>query len=216
MKKALYYAVIVIFAPLWGMAQPSVVSFTPTRNALNIEKNTNITVAFDRDIDQSTINNSTIKINGSLSGPYAATYSYNSSTKTATISPATPFKVGEVVTTTLTRGIKSAVGNSLIIQSYVWSFSIMANANSSGKFLLGSTLSSGGWSITSGDFSGDGHLDLAVAQHDGRVFIFLNNGNGTFTQTSTLSVGGGQSQSQPEISTAIVILTLPWQLMAPT
>ena len=65
MKKAFYYTVIIIVAPLLAIAQPTVASLTPARNALSIDKNTIITVTFSTDINQSTINNSTIKINGS-------------------------------------------------------------------------------------------------------------------------------------------------------
>ncbi|MFH1213656.1 MAG: FG-GAP-like repeat-containing protein [Candidatus Neomarinimicrobiota bacterium] len=191
MKKVLYYAVIVIVAPLWGMAQPTIVSFTPTRNALNVEKDVNITVTFDRDIDQTTINNSTIKVNGSLSGPHIGTFSYNSSTYSATIDPSADFKVGDVVTVTLTGGIKSTVGDSLA-KSYTWSFLIKSDVNSSGQFVQSSTPSVGSnpLSVTAGDFNGDGSLDLAVSNSGSTtVSILINNGSGTFTQSSTPSVG---------------------------
>ncbi len=163
MKKAFYYFVIIIVAPLLAIAQPTVVSISPTRNALSIDKNTNITVTFSTNIDQSTINNSTIKINGSISGPHKATFNYNASAQTLTITPASSFKVGEVVTTTLTHGIKSASGDSLK-WGYSWSFSIKSDISSSGKFLHSSTPSVGiaPMSSTTGDFNGDGYLDLAV------------------------------------------------------
>ena len=46
------------------------------------------------------------------------------------------------------------------------------------------------YSVTAGDFNGDGYLDLAVANYSSNtVSILLNNGNGTFTQSSTSGVG---------------------------
>ena len=76
-----------------------ITSFTPTRNALNVLKNSNISVIFNCDKHFLTLTSTTVKINGSLSGPHTATYNYNSSTKTATITPTTALRYGEVVTT---------------------------------------------------------------------------------------------------------------------
>jgi outer membrane protein assembly factor BamB len=174
------------------MAQPTIVSFTPTRNALSVDRNTNITVTFDSSIDQSTINKSTIKINGSFTGPYTAAYSYNSSTQTVTITPGTPFKYGEVVTTTLTRGIRSAAGDSMA-RGYGWSFTIKSNI-SRGQFVQSSKLSPGigPYLAAAGDFDGDGYIDLAVACIGWNTFsVFRNNRNGTFALTSTVSAGTG-------------------------
>ena len=67
--------------------------------------------------------------------------------------------------------------------------------NGNGTFTAGSSYSSGysdshaddiPYAVVTGDFNGDGKLDLAVANYDqtystGTVKIFLGNGNGTFT-----------------------------------
>jgi hypothetical protein len=74
-------------------------------------------------MDPSTFTNTTIRINGSISGLHPGTFSYNSSSFTATVVPDSLFKVGEIVTVALTRGIKSAGGDSLA-NSFLWSFLI--------------------------------------------------------------------------------------------
>jgi hypothetical protein len=47
------------------------------------------------------------------------------------------------------------------------------------------------FSLTTGDFDGDGHLDLATANGSQDVSVLLGHGDGTFT-TETRFVGGGQ------------------------
>jgi outer membrane protein assembly factor BamB len=169
---------------------PTITSFTPTRNALNVARNTNISITFDQDINQSTLSNSTIKINGSLSGLYTGTFNYNSSTKTTTITPNTQFKVGELVTITATRGIKSTTGNSLQ-KSNSWCFTIKT-ITSPGLFQANSPVPAGNtpWYITAADLDGNGTMDMAVTNSSsGDISILKNNGGGTFTQSSLVSVG---------------------------
>ena len=49
-------------------------------------------------------------------------------------------------------------------------------------------------SVVSGDFNGDGHLDLAVANsEDNTVSVLLGNGDGTFAPQVTYAVGSGPS-----------------------
>jgi outer membrane protein assembly factor BamB len=185
-------SVLLLLLPALLFAQaPTIVSFTPTRNALNVEKDANITVTFDTDINQSTINNSTVKINGSLSGLHNSTFSYSSLTYTATIDPNSNFQIGEVVTVTLTCGIKSASDDS-VLSAFCWSFTIKVD-DGSGHFVQTSLVSVVGddlYSIIAGDWNGDGSLDLAVKGNPTTFSIMLNNGRGLFTQGSTLSIEG--------------------------
>jgi hypothetical protein len=80
-------------------------------------------MTFDQSIGESTLNDTTIKINGSLSGLHPSTFSYNPGTFTATIDPITDFKVGELVSVTATREVKSTGGNSLA-KAHSWGFTI--------------------------------------------------------------------------------------------
>ena len=76
--------------------------------------------------------------------------------------------------------------------AYSWNFLVKASAGASGKFTQSSTpgVGSNPYSVTAGDFNGDGYLDLAVANYgSSTVSILLNNGSGVFTQSSTPSVG---------------------------
>jgi Uncharacterized protein related to plant photosystem II stability/assembly factor len=169
---------------------PIDISFTPLRNALNISENTTITITFDADINPTTLTNSTIRINGSLSGLCPCIFNYNSDTHTVTITPNTQFKVGELVTVALTRGIQSMSENSLST-SYSWSFRVKSNA-CSGLFSQSSTVGVGNapWYLTAADFNGDSAIDLAaVNNYSNDVSILTNNGKGIFTKTSTVNMG---------------------------
>ena len=182
---------------LTGFGNP-ITSVTPQPNALDIVSNTLIIVKFWFDVDNSTLNDTTVRINGSLSGLHPAVFSYNASTKTATIDPSSDFQFGELVSVTVTRGIKSIVGDSMeIAQS--WSFTIATNGGS-GQFTQSSTpgVGTGPYSVITGDLDGDWDIDLAVANYSSNtVSILLNNGSGGFTQSSTLSV-----ESNPRSVTA--------------
>ena len=115
-------AIAILFVMQIVIAElPMITSFTPARNALNVAKNIPLSITFDQDINQATLNNSTIKISGSLSASISGLMSYNSSTKTATITPASTFRSGDVITVTVTRGVKSMLGDSLAAAK-TWEF----------------------------------------------------------------------------------------------
>jgi immune inhibitor A len=167
----------------------NLVSFVPLNNALNVSKDASVIAVFNQPIDPPTMNNSTIRINGSLSGLHSSTINYSSDTLTAIIDPITDFKVGETVSITLTRGIKSITGDSLI-SSYSWQFTVKTKATS-GTFAWKSTVGVGNapWFIAGGDFDKDGDIDLAVVNnYSNSVSILMNDGSGTFT-ASSISVG---------------------------
>ncbi len=45
------------------------------------------------------------------------------------------------------------------------------------------------WETTTGDFNGDGHIDLAVGKVSGKTLIFLNDGSGGFQEFSNFDTG---------------------------
>ena len=75
--------------------------------------------------------------------------------------------------------------------------------------------------IVAGDFNGDGHLDLAVANAgDDTVSVLLGNGDGTFQPQVTYAVGTDpESRSWRVTSPATAGLTWPspnWDLASGT
>jgi hypothetical protein len=171
---------------------PHVLSTSPTRNELNVPVSTNISVTFDLDMDETTINDSSFVVNGWLTGLHQGTISYDTPTKTATLDPSSDFEVGEVVTVVLTPDIKSSQEIPLQMDTgYVYSFTVRA-LDGNAVFSSGSIQPVGNdpRSLCASDLDGDGDIDLAVTgDNPGKVWILLNNGDGTFVEDSTYLIG---------------------------
>jgi hypothetical protein len=167
-------------------AVPHIVSTSPAQNELNVLADANISVTFDVQMDDTTINSSTFIVNARSTGLHQGTFSYNSGTYTATLDPNSDFDPGEIVTVVLTTGIQSS-DNTPLENYYAWSFTIEVNV-SPGRFLLDSTYEINGFrpfSIFAADFDGDGDVDLATANSGSEdVSVLLNDGTGVFTASS--------------------------------
>ena len=119
-------------ARIWGWnpdqdSIPQVVSTQPEQDELNVPVNTNVSVTFDIEMDEATINNSTFVITGESTGVNQGTITYDSLTRVAISDPDSVFQVGEIVTVELTTDMQSSQGVPLV-DSYTWSFPIMVNA----------------------------------------------------------------------------------------
>jgi hypothetical protein len=170
---------------------PTIVSTSPAQNELHLPVNTNISVTFDIDMNETTINDSTFVMNARSTGLHEGTITYDSLTKTATFDPTNDFAVGEVVTAVLTTDIQSSQGTSLD-SSYVWSFNIEVN-NGLGTFVLDSVYGFGvrTYIVFAADLDSDGDVDLTTANRAAEnVTVLLNHGDGTFAVDSLYGIGG--------------------------
>jgi M6 family metalloprotease-like protein len=168
---------------------PAIVTASPGQNQLNVPVSTDISATFDRDMDETTMNDSTFVVNARSTGFHQGTISYDSPTKTATFDPLVDFDVGEVVTVVLTTGIQSSEGASLG-SSYVWSFTIEVE-DGGACFAPDSAYPAGDGprSVFAADLDGDGDHDLAaVSGNPAELWVLLNNGDGTFTNDSVYMV----------------------------
>ena len=66
---------------------------------------------------------------------------------------------------------------------------LLGNGDGTFRVALTFTPPAGVVAITSGDFNGDAHPDLAIAANDGTVTLFSGNGDGTFRPPVTWTVG---------------------------
>lgn len=178
-----------------GMSAQSWVSSTvPAINALNVSIDSTAKVKFTRLVDVNTFNNNTVRVFGSQSGLHGVTSVVaNNADSSVSFSPTSAFKYGEVVSITLTTGIKDTSTPLAVTmpKAFVWSYTIRSVAGSvdfsdSSSYAAGT----GAYAIATGDWNGDGLLDLAVANRTaGSVSIFRNLGNGRFSKDTTINVG---------------------------
>jgi hypothetical protein len=177
--------------PLYD-SQPHIVSTSPAQNELNVPLSTNISVTFDVDMDETTINESTFVVNARSTGLCQGVFTYDGPTKTVSFDPFEDLDEGEVVTVVLTTGIQSS--DELPLDSaYVWSFTSEVY-DGSGTFASHSVYPAGNasWSVFSADLDGDGDADLAIANaYSDNVSILLNHGDGTFADTVNYPAGDG-------------------------
>jgi len=170
---------------------PNVVSTSPTQNELNVPISTNISVTFDIDMDETTINDSTFVVNAWSTGLHQGAIIYSKLYNAATLDPDSDFAVGEIVTAVLTTEIQSSQGVP-VETSYVWSFTTEVSDKSPGTFAphLDYPAGDGPWSIFAADLDGDADIDLMTANsHSNDVSVLLNNGDATFASQSVYPVG---------------------------
>ncbi len=187
----------------------SSISVYPNQNALNVNKSVNITATFSQDINYQTLNNSTIKVNGSQSGLHSSEITYNSSSRTATINPNTDFRTGELVSVSLTSGITIA-SSGVPIVPYGWSFNVGVN-DGFGTFMISDSVNENqaGYSIAPFDIDNDGDLDFAVSDYSSNsISVMKNSSNGTFIRTFFLLVAKTRMTFYPAI--LIVMETWIW------
>ncbi|MEE9442510.1 MAG: M6 family metalloprotease domain-containing protein [candidate division Zixibacteria bacterium] len=169
---------------------PGLVSNSPPQHELNVTCSSNISVTFDNDMDETTINSSTLVVNAEYTGLHQGVISYDGATKSATLYPTHDFDEGEVVTVVLTTDIRSSVGISLN-SSYIWSFTTAVD-NGLGSFnpQIVYPVGSGPFETVAADLDGDGDIDLATANYFSfDVSVILNDGTGSFGPQSAYPIG---------------------------
>ncbi|MFC1481987.1 FG-GAP-like repeat-containing protein [Candidatus Neomarinimicrobiota bacterium] len=174
----------------WDPILPTIVSTFPAQNALNVALDGAISVTFDMPMDEGTIVSTTFVVHGSHTGRLTGVYSYNPGDSTATFTPASPFKAGEQVSVTLTRGVQGAAGDTLATP-YAWDF-IAEVLGGSGEFEAAANYGAGDGpnSVFASDLDGDGDADLAIANYNSNsVSVLLNNGDGTYAAKTDYGAG---------------------------
>jgi hypothetical protein len=115
------YWVDVVFS-----TSPAVTSVTPAAGATGVSRSSTVTISFDRAMDPTTLNASTIFLTGPSGNVVPATLSYNASTDTVTLTPNAPLSAFTTYMVTVHGGssgprVRDQFGNYLSAD-YLWSF----------------------------------------------------------------------------------------------
>ncbi|MCH8838312.1 MAG: VCBS repeat-containing protein, partial [Candidatus Marinimicrobia bacterium] len=174
------------------MAQaPTIVSTFPTQNALNVPLDTTISVTFGVDMNPAIINATTFVVHGGYTGRLSGAYTYDSGTKTATFTPAQPFRVGEQVSVTVTTGVIGA-GGARLEYYLAWIFRVGVEGGS-GILAIPHRYDDlpNPASMVAADLDGDGDVDFAVGHFLSNVVTVLKNGGeGNIIEMEFLGAGG--------------------------
>ncbi len=169
---------------------PQIVSVSPARNELNVDDSSTISVTFDKDMDESTINNSTFVVRSEFMGTLNGTYSYDDVSHTATFASYIDFGIGDIISVSLTTGIESS-DEIPLINGYNWCFTAEVDSGH-GVFSGDNSYQAGPAgsypiSICTADLNGDDILDLAVSNSGcDSITVFLGAGDGTFSLATRL------------------------------
>ncbi len=191
--------------------QPTVTIVAPPRNG-NGSVNPNIaavgapvTVNFSTNITSGTFivppAQQLFQVHGTFTGSrtraqgFAPNGTYSGGAATMTFTPLANFRPGELVSVSVTNASSNvtAPNNSVGIRTrpFVFDYRVAAGVGPA-KFVQTSSPAAGmsPFSVVTGDFNGDGKLDLATANNgSNNVSILLNSGTGTYALGSSPAVG---------------------------
>ena len=159
-------------------------------------------VGFCAPMDLATATPATFVVSGSQSGlrtaagPYSGSYGANALGNVLSFTPGKPFFPGETVSYTLSAGL-GAIGGGALSKVFSGSYTVATGSAtglvpSTGTFANSASpaVASASFAIATGDFDGDGKLDMVSANDNaGTVSILHNNGDGSFTVAGTPAAG---------------------------
>jgi len=161
---------------------PSVSSMSPSANTTGVSVGSTVSAVFDKDMNASTINNSTFYIRKTgTSTNVAGTVSYNAGSRTALFAPSQTLLPGTSYTATITAGVQTSYGISMAAPA-TWSFSTSAAAT----YTISGTISNLNGTVVLQNNGGD-TLTLSRTAGGGNTY------SGSFTFQNRVSDGGGYS-----------------------
>ena len=171
-------------------------------NAQGVAAAAAINAGFCAPMDLATATPATFLVSGSQSGlrtatgAYSGSYAANAQGNVLSFTPGKPFFPGETVSYTLSAGL-GASGGGALSKVFSGSYTVATGSAtglvpSTGTFANSASpaVANASFAIATGDFDGDGKLDMVSANDNaGTVSILHNNGDGSFTVTGTPAAG---------------------------
>jgi len=174
---------------LSGKGDP-IVSQIPKQNEINVLRNSNVSISFYEQVNESTINDSSFVVSRLRTGIIQGNYSYNNNTKTILFNPAINFSAGEVITIVLTSDIE--YGNGSPIDAYEYRFTTETDSGSATfTGFYNYTVGENPWTILSADLDLDLDFDVVTVNRglSGNISIYFNQGNGILQSRTDYVIG---------------------------
>lgn len=131
---------------------PLIVNSSPLYGAINAPVNALMAVTFNENMNAGSINATTFKLSGGISGQV----SYNANSRTAIFKPTTNLAPDTAYTATVTKGVQDAVGNAME-NPYEWHFTTGSNTSAGIRF-------TGNYADRAVDDDGDGLFDRLIIE----------------------------------------------------
>ncbi|UCH65022.1 MAG: VCBS repeat-containing protein [Ignavibacterium sp.] len=190
---------------IFGADSLEVISVLPTPQAISTEPGEIIQVNFNMRVDPLSFNDSTFMVWGRWSGVHKGIIDFNSIGTTAFFILEKNFFYGEMVTVSLSKGIKDETGKNMK-HGFTWNYWVKVN-----KGALDLTKSETiqvrepgeGWIQTYGTYAGDLDADgwsdfLVPNERPNDVRVFMNDGAGSYSDFSIYRINGGGRPSPNE------------------
>lgn len=195
---------VLIVAPSFLYAQPTVTSITPRQNEINVGILADIQAVFSEDVNQTTLNNNTWLVYGELTGYYTGQITYDAGARTGRFQPTRLLNEGEKITVSLTSGVLTSGGASL--QPFQSEFTVAVEYGTGDfseviEIFIGQDVNNpverDPSAILAADFNNDRFIDLAVVNSTSNSVTILENrfsspGN-SFQINNSYDVGNGPS-----------------------
>jgi len=188
-----------------GADSLNVINVLPTPQKISAGPAETIQIDFNMRVDPLSFNDSTFMVWGRWSGVHQGTIDFNSIRTIAYFTLEKEFFYGEMVTVSLSKGIKGETGSNMD-HGYTWNYWVMVNK---GSLDLTKTETievrqpGEDWIQTygtyAGDLDGDGWTDFLVPNEiPNDVRVFMNDGTGSYSNFSIYPIIGGGRPSPNE------------------
>lgn len=146
---------------------------TPAQNSITALPDTDIRIRFTEQMMPQSINDTTIVVHSRFRGGVGCLTSYNASLRTAILNPDIDFHVGDVVTVTITTGVRNSQGGP-VDSAFVYSFTVRT-LGGNGTFIPDSNYVTGGGpsAVLCADLDNDNDLDVVAGMSNNPTFRIL-------------------------------------------
>ena len=182
-----------------------VINVFPTPQAISTEPGEIIQINFNMRVDSLSFNDSTFMVWGRWSGVHKGIIDFNSAGTTASFILEKNFFYGEMVTVSLSKGIRDENGINMK-HGYTWNYWVKVNRGSldlTRTETIEVRQPGEDWIQTYGSYAGDLDADrwtdfLVSNERPNDIRVFMNDGAGSYSDFSTYRIIGGNRPSPNE------------------